>query len=389
MPNELNAWSLLTATAGLLAFLVSLYALVGRERKSPYLINSIFSVFIICIIGAIFDITSMFLQNPISLYFFVISKVGVLRVGLICLLIAFAVAAWKIWTTSIRLSQFVAPGGLRSRIKHFAISRWLKRLKRRFQGNKQTYSHNPLTIDENLRGSIGKIITEQGSMLQAGENHTKKYFEIRGNTETHSLAVACRHQGQSNQVTAQLAIEFLKNENVVQYMTSSRHPIEFITYLKSEWEAVPGKNWNSVKNRIVVVDAFTTHFGFLDSIHEKRTEQLMSEFGVDYIKSPPTFAGLHTAASEAFKLIAKKEKGGLRKPALVVYEDSFALADLESIEQYRIFVRHVLPSERLWDAMFTVFVETVQPETEWGLVNSYASMTLDMRDHWPATQNAA
>jgi hypothetical protein len=98
---------------------------------------------------------------------------------------------------------------------------------------------------------------------------------------------------------------------------------------------------------------------------------------------------LHTAASEAFKLIAKKEKEGLRKPALVVYEDSFALADLESIEQYRIFVRHVLPSERLWDAMFTVFVETVQPETEWGLVSSYASMMLDMRDHWPVVENAA
>jgi hypothetical protein len=389
MPADVNAWSLLTATAGLLAFLVSLYALVGRERKSPYLINSIFSIFIICLVGAVFDIGSMFVKDSLSLYFFAIRKTIILNIGLALLLMAFIVAAWKIWTTSIRLSQFIAPGGLRSRIKHFAFSRWLKRVKRRFEGNKQTYSHNPLTIDDALKGAIGQVIKDQASALKSNDGKEKRYFEIRSNTETHSLAVACRHQGQSNQVTAKLAIEFLKNENVVQYMTSSRHPIEFISYLKSQLEQGSDKSWNSVKNRIVVVDAFTTHFGFLDSIHEKRTEQLMSEYGVDYIKSPPTFAGLHTAASEAFKLIAKKEKEGLRKPALVVYEDSFALADLESIEQYRIFVRHVLPSERLWDAMFTVFVETVQPETEWGLVSSYASMMLDMRDHWPVAENAA
>jgi hypothetical protein len=389
MPTELNAWSLLTTTAGLLAFLVSLYALVGRERKSPYLINSIFSVFIICIIGAIFDIASMFISNQFSLYLFEVKKASLLKIGLAFLLIAFVVAAWKIWTVSIRLSQFIAPGGLRSRIKHFAFSRWIKRQKRRIGGNKHSYSHDPLTIDDKLKGEIENIIREHGSIVQTNKDEKKKFFEIRSDTETHSLALACRHQGQSNQVTAQLAVEFLKNENVVQYMTSSRHPIEFILYLKSEWEKKSGKSWAIVKNRIVVVDAFTTHFGFLDSIHDKRTEQLVSEFGVEYIKSPPTFAGLHTAASEAFKLIGKKEPGGVRKPALVVYEDSFALADLESIEQYRIFVRHVLPSERLWDAMFTVFVETVQPETEWGLVSSYASMMLDMRDHWPATQNAA
>jgi hypothetical protein len=42
---------------------------------------------------------------------------------------------------------------------------------------------------------------------------------------------------------------------------------------------------------------------------------------------------------------------------LVLYEGCTALIDLESNEQYRIFVRHVLPSERLWGGMFTVFVE--------------------------------
>ena len=388
MPNELSAWSLLTATAGLLAFLVSLYALVGRERKSPYLINSIFSVFLICLLGAIFDLLALLFGHEYSIWIFRISRAGLLKCGLAFLLLAFAVAAWKIWTTSIRLSQFVAPGGLWSRIRHLAISRWFKKQQRRIKGNPQTYSHNPLTIDNKLKEALEKIITDSASELREGAEGNNKKFELRKNTETHSLALACRHQGQSNQVLADLALEFLNNENVVQYMTASRHPIEFISYLKSVLEK-SGRDWNTVKGRVVAVDAFTTHFGFIDSIHDKRTEQLSSDFGIDHIKSPPTFAGLHTAAADAFKLMGRKEAGGLRKPALLIYEDCFALADLESVEQYRIFVRHVLPSERLWDAMFTVFVETAQPEPEWGLVSSYASMMLDMRSHWPTGQNAA
>ncbi len=68
-----------------------------------------------------------------------------------------------------------------------------------------------------------------------------------------------------------------------------------------------------------------------------------------------------------------------RQPTLVIYEGAYSLVDLESAEQYRIFVRHVLPSERLWDGMFTVFVECGQAEVDWSLLQGYASMKLDLR----------
>jgi hypothetical protein len=92
-----------------------------------------------------------------------------------------------------------------------------------------------------------------------------------------------------------------------------------------------------------------------------------------------TYAGLHSAASRAFNLIPKQAEHEERRPTLVIYEDVYALVDLESPEQYRIFVRHVLPSERMWDGMFTVFLESAQAKHDWDVLQAYTSMSLDMR----------
>src|SRR5207248_185942 len=72
-----------------------------------------------------------------------------------------------------------------------------------------------------------------------------------------------------------------------------------------------------------------------------------------------TYAGVHTAIAVAFNKIkaADTRTRETRTPTLLLYEGCSALIDLESDQQYRIFVRHVLPSERLWGGMFTVFVE--------------------------------
>ena len=98
-----------------------------------------------------------------------------------------------------------------------------------------------------------------------------------------------------------------------------------------------------------------------------------------FVRSRRTYAGMHTASSRAFNKIRAQLKQTERGPTLVIYEDCYALADLESSEQYRIFVRHVLPSERIWDGMFTVFLESLQPEYDWRLLHGYASMKLDLR----------
>ena len=56
-----SPWPVLTATAGLIAFHIGLYTLVGRERKSPYVINAIFPVFLLCIVAATIALLTLLL----------------------------------------------------------------------------------------------------------------------------------------------------------------------------------------------------------------------------------------------------------------------------------------------------------------------------------------
>jgi hypothetical protein len=63
MQPVLNAWSLLAATGALMAFHVGLYTLVGRERKAPYVINSVFGLFLLCLLAATVDVLGALLTT--------------------------------------------------------------------------------------------------------------------------------------------------------------------------------------------------------------------------------------------------------------------------------------------------------------------------------------
>ena len=164
---------------------------------------------------------------------------------------------------------------------------------------------------------------------------------------------------EADRLMADFAIRFLDANCYVQYTTCSRHPIEFLLYLKREWlKQHPEADWKTVKNRVVVVDGYTPHFGFTDTIYTEWSGTALEEC-LDCIESPATYAGIHTAIANGFNKV-KKESGKpkLRAPVLYMYEGIHALVDLESSEQYRVFVRHVIPSERLWGGMFTLFVDS-------------------------------
>lgn len=368
MSNELTTWALLAATAGLLAFLVGVYTLIGRDRKSPYLINSVFMVFLICLIGAAIDVAAV-----ISPWY----QQQLLRTGAGALLLAIIFTIWRLWTIYVRLAYFVDPGP-KGRLKLLPGYRQFRRWRKRSTG--PSYEHDPVPLGKDLQEEIASTIAAGGSYTSDGSTIPACRVEIRDDRDPRALAMALQHLGQANSLLGRLATSFLRRPNhYVQYMTASRHPVEFIGHLQRTWDVREIK-WEEARARIVAVDAYTPHFGFLDTINSAKSEDLRKELGAQLLSANETFAGMHSASSEAFKFAKRvSPTPSMRQPTLVIYEDMYALADLESVEQYRIFARHVLPSERLWGGMFTVFAETVQREEDWELVSSYASMTLDLR----------
>lgn len=377
-----GTWSLLTATAGLLAFLIGVYTLVGRDRKSPYLINSVFAVFLICLIGAALDVAALLVEP-----FCARASQWLLIGGVVGLLVAILVTMWRLWTIYVRFAYFVDPGGL-NRLKLIPGARQWRSWRRDKDG--PSYEHDAVPLGQNLKDNVSKII-QQAAGLPADATQGRLFddpaakgikAEVRDQEDPRSLAMALRHQGQANQLLGDLCVAFFQeSEHYVQYMTASRHPIEFVEHLEKA-VTTASMTWKTVRERIVVVDAYTPHFGFLDTINEDKSAKVRKQLGNRLLSSSETYAGLHSSSSAAFKRIKRKigGPGAARKPTLVIYEDMYALSDIESVEQYRIFARHVLPSERLWDGMFTVFAETAQKEEDWRLISSYAGMTLDLRE---------
>jgi hypothetical protein len=354
----LTAWSILTATAGLIAFHIGLYTLVGRERKSPYVINSVFPIFLLCLLIAAGALSSALLPQDWG-------SVG-LNVSAWLLVMAFIWSAIKVFQISIRFTYFSDSIKFHDLPIIRSIHLYLS-----MRAVRPNYRHNPNPLSNELKEDIVDILEEFGG--DADENKSVVYPQ--------SLALAVKHQGQGNRLLAELALLFLKRKYTVQYLTASRHPIEFIGFLK---DFLGGKDvWREeLAQHIVVIDAYSPHFAFLDSIYPKKDRELES-LGITRITSHMTYAGMHSASSRAFNAIKDQVQNSARNPTLVIYEDTYALTDLESAEQYRIFVRHVMPSERMWDGMFTVFSESAQSESDWSLLQSYASMRLDLRS--PAT----
>ena len=345
--------TLITAPAALLAFLIGLHTLIGRERRSPYVINAIFSTFLICLMGSALAVAAVL---------FISWQCYLVKASKAFLLLGFGSALYRVYKIHVRFTYFVDAISL----KNFGWVRWIKDTWRNYK-SKPPYEHNPEPLSPILEEEVYGILKDIRATTMR-----------KNGTDLQSIAVAVQHQGQANQLVAKLAGAFLAKSYPVQYLVASRHPIEFVKNLKDQIEK-GGLEWTRSAERIVVIDAYSRHFGFVDSIYRSKNREL-EKMGVSCIGSRMSYAGMHTALQKAFnKVKSWKRDGNVRKPALVVYEDTYAISDLESPNLYRVFVRHVLASERLWGGMLTVFIETVQSETDWTLLRSYASVEVDLR----------
>ena len=359
--------NLVTVSLAVLAFLVAFYALIARERKTPYLTNRIYSGVFCVLCGIFFEASATFATARLrdSLHW---AAVATLLFGI----------GWTTWTILIIHNRQVYLRDDKP-ILNMRIFRAAKQLFRHVRP--ANYEHKPPLPSPELLKALEAIHSPLAAALPAA------FDNARGISDINLSVLATLHAAsvtQSDKLLISLACAFLDTRHPVQFVSCIRHPIEFVAQLKKTYDT-NGKDWNAVSSLLVVVDAFTTHYGFTDSIHDHLKVKLTRDFGVRYLRSPESYAGLHSATAKAFNLI-KDVLGGPRIYALVVYEGAHALVDLESREQYRIFVRHVFPSETVWGGMLTAFIEFDIADDDLALLKMYSDIFIDETSSAPADE---
>jgi hypothetical protein len=347
--------SLIGIGIALLAFVTAFYALLARERKTPYITNFIFPPAGILFAGVLLSLAVQFLQTvqpaiPVGAATRVDVAIRIVNLAaLILLAIGVTFTSLNIWRLHNRQVNFRDD----HRIKNIRVVRWIKRKIRQFR-DETSYAHATIKLDPQ---QVNSALQQAGIGLagtQAGKLATIAICRRPFSTTDRSVTLICS--------------ALLNHGWYVQYTTCIRHPQDFIEQL----QAVLGHKWNDSKMRIAVADAYTPHFGFTDSIHEDKTLEVKRS-GVKYVRAKDSYAGVHTATAKAFNALKSIDKK-VRKPTFLIYEGANALTDLESVEQYRVFARHVLTSERMWGGMLTLFLEPTVGEDEMELLRVYADL---------------
>ena len=358
--------------AGLLAFILGFYALCARERRAPHITHTVYAetgLVMFAVVATLLALTAADIHPWLH---------SVFRFGAdFVLFIAMVVTLRRVFLLAnrdLRLRDdrwwLVVPG-----VKQWYL--WTRRRKHA-RTTERSYEHQPLAPSTRLTSAI----TEAGWKCPEVPGRPSSDAQVDSRPAlSATLTLLSPSYHDSDSYVLDLACRFLREGAYVQYTPCGRHPVEFLLKLKATWNHsagdAPERAWEEVAKQVVTVDAYTPHFGFYDSIHEVRTTFLQKELGVQAIRSRPTFAGIHTATAEAFNLIKDKEQNHNRKPALVIFEATYALVDLESQEQYRRFLRHVIPSERIWGSMFTLIVESNLDGDSAALLGSYSDYVLD------------
>lgn len=372
--------SSLTTIFAVLTFLLAFFALVARERKTPYIVQSLYSTcVIILIVTLVWIVVDSYESSKAATtvdWWFVIRQYFAIVIAIYALYQVIRIRNQHVYFRDDRL------------VLNLLIFRKLKSWWRK-QWPRPIYEHNPCTIPhsvmQDMDGNLSKLGLESASFnLMKDQSKANQLLSLSSGWKVESMR-------QADDVLCLLAVSFLSRGGYVQYTSCARHPLEFVQSLKKNWNnsalsssTGPEMNWNSVVQKIVVVDAYSPHFGFTDSALENCDIEVGRE-GVSLVKSSTTFAGIHSASSLAFNKLKKLTPGDARPATLVIYECPYALVDLESTDQYRIFLRHVLPAERMWGGMMTVFLETAINGPELNLLKSY----LDMYAELPIKSTAA
>jgi hypothetical protein len=356
--------NLATNALALLAFVVAFYALIARERKTPYITNYIFPpaalLFLTVLLVLIEQLVQGWQLGFANLLSHGASSTGTVRLTKIdytlvisANILFYAGAIWiviNIWRLHNRQVNFRDD----NLFKNIRFVRWSRYQLSRLSKSRR-YEHAP---EEITISDLSEPLTKCGLGLPAD----------LGSSQFSTFALTGYSLRESDTMIPDLAATALRKGWMVQYTTCARHPYEWILQLKE----VLADTWTKSAQQVAVVDGYTPHFGFTDSTHSLKTAEVERE-GVAYVPSPESYAGVHTATAKAFnKLKSKSVNPQVRQKTLLIYEGCRSLVDLESVEQYRVFLRHVLTSERMWGGMVTLFIEPEADQSSLDLFRAYS-----------------
>lgn len=371
-------FSVFTIAAGLLAFVLAFYALIAKEQRSPYITESIYSsiVFILSVItlGIISAAIKPWYAHASGLF---------ISGSYIVLLVTVIFVIYKTFHIHNRHLNFRDD----NLIKNTSAIRFVKGLWRKLSPRKQ-YEHAAKKFPNELYDDL------QNVELLMNTNIQSMACENSDNELSTSIAIRVTSFSDGTRVIKDFLELFSTHDCWMQYISCGRHPSELVSRLNGNANSNSNnESWfSAAKKRLVAVDAYSSNYGFTDSIYEKWRLWLTREHNITVVKAEGSYAGLHTASAKAFNVIKKSTNKQVpgnneRMPALVIYESPYAISDRESVEQYKIFIRHVLPSERLMGGMFTVFIESVIPNEEWDLISSYVDVAVDLTQDKRAASN--
>ena len=148
--------------------------------------------------------------------------------------------------------------------------------------------------------------------------------------------------------------EVVENEETVDYVAVARHPLEVIQKISKK---VSDKDISKIARKLSIIDCFSPHYSFDDKILKFSREE-WEEKGFVFYKAD-SFASIHTAANSSwyrFREQCKSEDNRFRIPHRTVFHMLSSLIRLSSEEQFFLYLRHVLASEKAY-GMITLLIE--------------------------------
>ena len=151
-----------------------------------------------------------------------------------------------------------------------------------------------------------------------------------------------------------IIVSFIKEAilegDTVDYITTYKSPFEFCNSVKEQ-------EISTVTKKLSIIDCFSPHYSFDDKV-TKFAKQNYEKKGFKFFDAE-SFAEIHTAANDSwyrFRKVCKEEENSYRIPHRTIYDSLSSLIHFSSDEQYLLFIRHVLSSEKSY-GMISLIIE--------------------------------